>query len=89
VLTRQGVEGAKLELMEVVDFLKNPDKYTELGAKIPKGCLLVGPPGERMTVSVYKRCINASAVLRAGAAGVHAFICRSCLRPCLDLQALR
>jgi ATP-dependent Zn protease len=29
----------------VVDFLKNPDKYTALGAKIPKGCLLVGPPG--------------------------------------------
>ena len=42
----QGVEGAKLELAEVVDFLKNPDKYTSLGAKIPKGCLLVGPPGE-------------------------------------------
>jgi cell division protease FtsH len=40
------VEGAKLELAEVVDFLKNPDKYTSLGAKIPKGCLLVGPPGE-------------------------------------------
>lgn len=32
--------------MEVVDFLKNPDKYTKLGAKIPKGALLVGPPGE-------------------------------------------
>lgn len=39
------MEGAKLELAEVVDFLKNPDKYTSLGAKIPKGCLLVGPPG--------------------------------------------
>jgi SpoVK/Ycf46/Vps4 family AAA+-type ATPase len=34
-----------MELAEVVDFLKNPDKYTSLGAKIPKGCLLVGPPG--------------------------------------------
>jgi ATP-dependent 26S proteasome regulatory subunit len=42
----QGCDGAKLELQEVVDFLKNPDKYTALGAKIPKGCLLVGPPGE-------------------------------------------
>jgi hypothetical protein len=42
----QGCDGAKLELVEVVDFLKNPDKYTALGAKIPKGCLLVGPPGE-------------------------------------------
>lgn len=37
----QGCDGAKLELQEVVDFLKNPDKYTALGAKIPKGCLLV------------------------------------------------
>ena len=45
-----GVEGAKLELQEVVDFLKNPDKYTQLGAKIPKGCLLVGPPGTGKTL---------------------------------------
>jgi cell division protease FtsH len=34
----------------VVDFLKNPDKYTALGAKIPKGCLLVGPPGTGKTL---------------------------------------
>ena len=40
-----GIEGAKLELTEVVDFLKNPDRFTAVGAKIPKGCLLVGPPG--------------------------------------------
>jgi ATP-dependent Zn protease len=45
VSSLQGCDGAKLELQEVVDFLKNPDKYTALGAKIPKGCLLVGPPG--------------------------------------------
>ena len=45
-----GVDGAKLELQEVVDFLKNPDKYTNLGAKIPKGCLLVGPPGTGKTL---------------------------------------
>merc|ERR1719504_451435 len=45
-----GVDGAKLELQEVVDFLKNPDKYTQLGAKIPKGCLLVGPPGTGKTL---------------------------------------
>ncbi|KAK9841523.1 hypothetical protein WJX74_007210 [Apatococcus lobatus] len=45
-----GVEQAKLELQEVVDFLKNPDKYTQLGAKIPKGCLLVGPPGTGKTL---------------------------------------
>merc|ERR1712224_392526 len=40
-----GIEGAKLELTEVVDFLKNPDRFTAVGAKIPKGVLLVGPPG--------------------------------------------
>merc|ERR1719352_890092 len=45
-----GVDGAKLELQEGVDFLKNPDKYTNLGAKIPKGCLLVGPPGTGKTL---------------------------------------
>merc|ERR1719335_1870881 len=45
-----GCDGAKLELQEVVDFLKNPDKYTDLGAKIPKGCLLVGPPGTGKTL---------------------------------------
>jgi hypothetical protein len=39
-------------LQEVVDFLKNPDKYTRLGAKIPKGALLVGPPGERTPPSL-------------------------------------
>ncbi|CAI5470244.1 unnamed protein product [Closterium sp. Yama58-4] len=45
-----GADQAKLELQEVVDFLKNPDKYTQLGAKIPKGCLLVGPPGTGKTL---------------------------------------
>ena len=45
-----GVDGAKEELQEIVDFLKNPDKYTELGAKIPKGALLVGPPGTGKTL---------------------------------------
>lgn len=40
-----GCENAKMELSEVVDFLKNPDKYTKVGAKIPKGCLLTGGPG--------------------------------------------
>ena len=38
-----GQEGAKQEVQEIVDFLKNPQKYTELGGKIPKGALLVGP----------------------------------------------
>ena len=45
-----GVEGAKLELTEVVDFLKNPERFTAVGAKIPKGCLLVGPPGTGKTL---------------------------------------
>ena len=45
-----GIEQAKLELNEVVDFLKNADKFTEVGAKIPKGVLLVGPPGTGKTL---------------------------------------
>ncbi len=45
-----GLEGAKLEVMEIVDFLKNPKKYTDLGGKIPKGALLVGPPGTGKTL---------------------------------------
>ncbi len=45
-----GQEGAKLEIQEIVDFLKNPAKYTELGGKIPRGALLVGPPGTGKTL---------------------------------------
>lgn len=45
-----GLEGAKEEIEEIVDFLKNSKKYTELGAKIPKGALLVGPPGTGKTL---------------------------------------
>ncbi|MBP3254623.1 MAG: ATP-dependent zinc metalloprotease FtsH [Bacteroidales bacterium] len=45
-----GLEEAKVEVMEIVDFLKNPDKYTKLGGKIPKGALLVGPPGTGKTL---------------------------------------
>ncbi len=45
-----GLEGAKEEVQEIVDFLKNPDKYTNLGGKIPKGALLVGPPGTGKTL---------------------------------------
>ena len=45
-----GLEEAKVEVMEIVDFLKNPEKYTKLGGKIPKGALLVGPPGTGKTL---------------------------------------
>src|SRR5690606_15317008 len=45
-----GLDEAKVEVMEVVDFLKNPKKYTALGGKIPKGVLLVGPPGTGKTL---------------------------------------
>jgi cell division protease FtsH len=45
-----GLEEAKVEIKEIVDFLKNPSKYTALGGKIPKGALLVGPPGTGKTL---------------------------------------
>ena len=45
-----GLEGAKEEIQEIVDFLKSPDKYTALGGKIPKGALLIGPPGTGKTL---------------------------------------
>jgi AFG3 family protein len=45
-----GLEEAKVEIREIVEFLKNPKKYTELGGKIPKGALLVGPPGTGKTL---------------------------------------
>ena len=45
-----GLEEAKVEIMEIVDFLKTPKKYTDLGGKIPKGALLVGPPGTGKTL---------------------------------------
>ena len=45
-----GLEEAKVEIMEIVDFLKKPDKYKSIGAKIPKGALLVGPPGTGKTL---------------------------------------
>lgn len=61
-----GVENAKEDLMEVIDFLKNTENYTSLGARIPKGVLLVGPPGTGKT-------LMARAV--AGEAGVPFFSC--------------
>lgn len=62
----QGCDGAKLELQEIVEFLKFPQRFTDLGAKIPKGALLVGPPGTGKT-------LLAKAV--AGEAGVPFFSC--------------
>lgn len=43
-----GVEEAKQDFMEIVEFLKRPERFTAVGARIPKGCLLVGPPGKRL-----------------------------------------
>ena len=45
-----GLDEAKIEVQEIVDFLKNPKHYTELGAKIPKGAMLIGPPGTGKTL---------------------------------------
>ena len=45
-----GLDEAKVEVMEIVDFLKNPTTYTALGGKIPKGALLIGPPGTGKTL---------------------------------------
>lgn len=61
-----GLDQAKLELQEVIDFLKQPERYTAVGGKIPKGCLLVGPPGTGKT-------LLAKAV--AGEAGVPFYSC--------------
>ena len=46
----KGLEGAKEEITEIVDFLKSPQKYTKLGGKIPKGNLLISPPGTGKTL---------------------------------------
>jgi len=45
-----GLEQAKIEISEFVDFLKHTEKYTKIGAKIPKGCLIYGPPGTGKTL---------------------------------------
>jgi cell division protease FtsH len=61
-----GVENAKMELMEIVEFLKNPEKFNKMGAKIPKGCLLYSDPGNGKTL--LARSV-------AGEAGVPFFAC--------------
>ena len=54
-----GQAGAKQEMQEIVDFLKNPQKYTDLGGKIPKGALLVGPPGTGKTSMALRSMVDA------------------------------
>ena len=46
----KGCDEAKEELMEIVEFLVNPEKFSNLGGRLPKGCLLVGPPGTGKTL---------------------------------------
>lgn len=55
-----GCEEAKIEIMEFVNFLKNPEQYVKLGAKIPKGAILTGPPGIQMKSTEIIRCDKTS-----------------------------
>ncbi len=63
-----GLQGAKEEILEVVEFLKNPKKYQEIGAKLPKGVLLVGPPGTGKTL-LAKACAGEAGVTFFAASG--------------------
>src|SRR5438477_620060 len=74
-----GVDEAKAELVEVVDFLKSPKKYQRLGGRIPKGVLLVGPPGTGKTL--LARAVAGEAVLRVHARNVT-------LAPTVDLHVI-
>lgn len=58
-----GVEEAKKDFMEIVEFLKRPEKFTAVGAKIPKGCLLVGPPGTGASLPSGRRRLCCQVVI--------------------------
>ena len=53
----KGCDEAKQELQEIVDFLMNPEKFSSLGGKLPKGCLLEGPPGSYAKTLIFLKLI--------------------------------
>lgn len=75
-----------MELAEVVDFLKSPDKYTSLGAKIPKGCLLVGPPGTCRYCLLSKRLVICGALHQLEQDTPSPVVCSICVTHCPCLQ---
>ena len=54
----KGCDEAKQELQEIVDFLMNPEKFSSLGGKLPKGCLLEGPPGSYAKILIFLKFIK-------------------------------
>ena len=73
-----GLEEAKVEVMEIVDFLRKPEKYRDLGAKIPKGALLVGPPGTGKTLLARPTCRSFRFRVRTSWRCSSAWVLRAC-----------